>query len=139
MADQFSTLIIAAQDAPLARDIAAAFGPGGIGMFTTPLSASGLEPASHYISSGYIPAEFVSLAPSTTWTQDEDGQWIATAHYPGDAATVFAYATQAGIECTLEDVEGVFSRSDCSGQEPFVAMGRMGLMIVNPPMETGDG
>ena len=136
MADQFSTLIIAAQDAPLAREIAAAFGPGGVGMFTTPLSASGLDPASHYISSGYIPAEFVSLAPSTTWTQDEDGQWIATDHYPGDAATVYAYASQAGVQCSLADVEGVFSRSDCSGQEPFVAMGRLGLMIVNPPLDT---
>ena len=135
MADQFSTLIIQAQDAPLAREIAAAFGPGGVGMWTTPLSASGLDPASHYISSGYIPQEFVSLAPSTTWTQDEDGQWIATDHYPGDAATVYAYASQAGIQCSLADVEGVFSRSDCSAQEPFVAMGRMGLMIVNPPME----
>lgn len=136
MADTFATLIIAAQDAPLAREIAAAFGPGGIGMFTTPLSASGLDPASHYISSGYIPAEFVSLAPSTTWAQDEDGQWVAVDSYPGDAATVYAYASQAGIQCSLADVEGVFSRSDCSAQEPFVAMGRMGLMIVNPPMET---
>ena len=139
MADQFSTLIISAQDAPLAREIAASFGSGGQNMWTTPLSASGLDPATHYISSGYIPAEFVSLAPSTTWTQDEDGQWIATDHYPGDAATVYAYASQAGIQCSLADVEGVFARSDCSGQEPFVAMGRMGLMIVNPPMETGDG
>ena len=137
--DTFATLIIQAQDAPLAREIAAAFGPGGIGMFTTPLSASGLDPASHYISSGYIPQEFVSLAPSTTWTQDEDGQWIATDHYPGDAATVYAYASQAGVQCSLADVEGVFSRSDCSAQEPFVAMGRMGLMIVNPPMEAADG
>jgi hypothetical protein len=37
-----------------------------------------------------------------------------------------------GISCTLEDVEGVFSRADCSEQEPFVAMGRMGLTIINP-------
>ena len=137
--DTFATLIIVASDAPLAREIAAAFGPGGVGMWTTPLSASGLDPASHYISSGYIPDEFVSLAPSTTWTQDEDGQWIVVDHYPGDAATVYAYASQAGIQCSLADVEGVFSRSDCSAQEPFVAMGRMGLMIVNPPMEAADG
>ena len=122
MTDQFSTLIIAAQDADLARQIAAAFGPGGEGMFTTPLSASGLDPATHYISSGYIPAEFVSLAPNTTWEQDENGQWVQTDYYPGDAATVYAYASQAGISCTLEDVEGVFSRSDVSAQEPFTAM-----------------
>ncbi len=135
MPDTFSTLIIAAQDADLARQIAAAFGPGGVGMFTTPLSATGLNPATHYISSGYIPSEFVSLAPNTTWSQDENGQWVATDSYPGDAATVYAYASQAGIVCTLDDVEGVFARSDCSPQEPFVAMGRAGLVIVNPPME----
>lgn len=135
MADTFRTLIVTADSAPLAREIAASFGPGGVGMWTTPLSASGLDPATHYISSGYIPAEFVSLAPSTTWTQDEEGDWIVVDHYPGDAATVYAYATQAGIDCTLEDVEGVFSRSDCSPQEPFVAMGRMGLQIINPMVE----
>lgn len=136
MPDLFKTLIIAAQDAPLAREIASAFGPGGQGMWLTPLSASGQEPVSHFISSGYIPAEFVSLAPSTEWTQDEDGQWIATDHYDGDAATVHAYASQAGIQCTLADVEGVFLRSDVSGQEPFTAMGRLDLKIINPPMET---
>lgn len=135
MPDLFRTLIIAAQDADLARQIAAAFGPGGEGMWTTPLSASGLDPATHYISSGYIPAEFVSLAPNTTWDQDENGQWVQTDHYPGDAATVYAYAFQAGISCTLADVEGVFSRSDVSAQEPFVAMGRMGVKIVNPPAD----
>lgn len=135
MPDLFRTLIIAAQDAPLARQIAAGFGPGGDGMWTTPLSASGLDPATHYISTGYIPAEFVSLAPNTTYAQDENGQWVQTDYYPGDAATVYAYATQAGISCTLEDVEGVFSRADCSEQEPFVAMGRMGLSIINPELE----
>jgi hypothetical protein len=135
MTDLFRTLLVAAQDADLARQIAAGFGPGGEGMFTTPLSADGTDPATHYISTGYIPAEFVSLAPNTTWEQDEDGQWVQTAHYPGDAATVYAYATQAGVSCTLEDVEGVFSRADVSEQEPFVAMGRMGVQIVNPPAD----
>jgi hypothetical protein len=132
MTDLFRTLLVAAQDAPLARQIAAGFGPGGEGMWITPLSADGTDPATHYISTGYIPAEFVSLAPNTTWEQDEDGQWVQTGYYPGDADTVHAYATQAGISCTLEDVEGVFSRADCSEQEPFVAMGRMGVQIVQP-------
>lgn len=135
MTDTFSTLIIAAQDAPLARQIAAAFGPGGAGMWTTPLSATGAEPATHYISSGYIPAEFVSLSPYATWTQDEQGAWVQTDYYPGDAATVFFYASQAGIQCTLADVEAVFARSDVSAQQPFVHMGRMGLKIINPPMD----
>ena len=132
MADLFRTLIIAAEDADIARTIAASFGSGGTGMWTTPLSSDGQEPATHYISSGGITADFVSLAPCTDWTQDEQGQWVQTDHYPGDAATVFAYAQQAGLPYTLADIEGIFSRADVSVQEPFVAMGRMGLKIVNP-------
>lgn len=133
--DIFRTLIVPAANVSLARAIATSFGPGGEGMWTTPLSASGLDPATHYISTGYIPAEFVSLAPNTTWEQDENGQWVQTAHYAGDAATVHAYATQAGIECTLEDVEGIFARADVSEQEPFVAMGRLSLQIINPTVD----
>jgi hypothetical protein len=135
MADTFSTLIIQAADADTARAIAAAFGPGGVGMWTTPLSATGQEPATHYISSGYIPEEFVSLAPCTTWEQDETGNWIASDIYPGDAATVFAYAQEAGLPYTLAEIEGVFGRSDVSAQEPFVHMSRMGLQIINPQVE----
>lgn len=133
MSDLFRTLIIAAQDAPLARSIAAAFGPGGMGMWTTPLSASGQEPASYYVSSGYITEQFVSLSPCTTWEQDEEGGWTQVEHFPGNAATVYYYASLAGIPCSLEDVEGVFSRSDCSSQDPHTAMARLGLSIVNPP------
>jgi hypothetical protein len=135
MADTFSTLIIQAADADTARAIAAAFGPGGVGMWTTPLSATGQEPATHYISSGYIPEEFVSLAPCTTWEQDETGNWIASDIYPGDAATVYAYAEMGGLPISLVTIQGIFSRADCSPQEPFVHMGRMGLQIINPQVE----
>lgn len=130
--DAFRTLIIPAAHVTLARAIAASFGPGGMGMWTTPLSASGNEPATHYISSGYIPAEFVSLSPCTTWTQEEDGNWAVADHYAGDAATVAMYAQQAGLPFTLAEVEGIFSRADVSVQEPFVAMGRLGFQIINP-------
>lgn len=133
MADLFRTLIIAAADAPIARAIAAAFGPGGVGMWTTPLNASGTGTPTHYISSGYIPAEFVSLAPCTTWTQDELGAWVKGDDYPGDAATVYAYAQQGGLPLTLAEIEGIFARADGSEQEPFVAMGRLDLKIVQPP------
>lgn len=135
--DTFATLVVTSADAPTARAIAAAFGPGGVGMWTTPLSSTGLEPATHYISTGFIPAEFVSLAPNTEWSTDENGAWVMGDHYPGDAATVYAYATQAGLGLTLAQIEAVFSNADASHQEPFVAMGRLGLKIVNPPMEEG--
>ena len=133
MADLFRTLIIAAQDADTARAIAAAFGPGGAGMWSTPLSASGTGTPTHYISSGYIPAEFVSLSPNATWELSEQGNWVQTAYYPGDAATVAFYAAQGGVQVTQAQVEAIFARSDCSAQEPFTAMGRMSLKIINPP------
>ena len=132
MADTFATLIVTAADAPTARAIAAAFGPGGSGMWTTPLSASGLDPATHYISTGYIPAEFVALSPMATWALDEDGNWVQTDYYPGDAAAVYGFCQQAGLPYTQAQIEGVFLRSDVSQQEPFVAMGRLSLKIVNP-------
>jgi hypothetical protein len=132
MADTFSTLIVTSADADTARAIAAAFGPGGVGMWLTPLSASGSEPVTHYISSGYIPSEFVALAPSTTWTLDENGDWVASDIYPGDAAAVYGFCQQEGLPYTLAEIEGVLSRSDGSAQEPFTAMGRLGLKIINP-------
>lgn len=127
MADLFRTLIIRAADAPLARGIAAGFGPGGIGMWITPLSATGNDPATHYISSGLIPADFAGLSPCDVW---EDGKKVSS--YPGDAATVFAYASQAGLPVTLKQITDVFANSDVSTQQPFDAMARLGLKIINP-------
>lgn len=127
MADLFRTLIVRAADAPLARGIAAGFGPGGVGMWTTPLSTTGSNPATHYISSGLIPADFASLSPCDVW---EDG--VKVSSYAGDAATVFAYASQAGLQVTLEQIIAVFSNSDVSTQQPFDAMARLGLKIINP-------
>lgn len=93
MTDVFATLIVPAQDAPLAREIAGSFSPGGSGEFTTPLSADGLEPVSHYISSGYMP------------------------------------------EQSVIEIETVIPTCDSSEDNPFVAMERMGLMIITPPEE----
>ena len=133
--DTFATLIVTAADAPTARAIAAAFGPGGEGMWTTPLNSTGSGTPTHYISTGYIPAEFVALSPMVTWEQDDEGGWWETNYYPGDAAAVYGFCQQAGLPYTLAQIEGVFSRSDVSQQEPFTAMGRLNLKIVNPPMD----
>lgn len=58
MADVFATIIVPAAQAKAAREAAAQF-PGGDGMFTSELSATGNAPATHYMSSGWIPAEIV--------------------------------------------------------------------------------
>lgn len=58
MPDIFTTIIVPAAQAQAARDAAAQI-PGGDGMFTAGLSPTGAEPATHYIASGWIPAEIV--------------------------------------------------------------------------------
>lgn len=132
--DIFRTLIIPAAHVALAREIAASFGPGGQGMWTTPLSATGLDPATHFISSGFVPEQFAFMVPCQTWEQDEDGAWVMTASEPGDPQAVYEAASAAGVSCTLADVEATFAAADVTPQEPFVAMSRLGLSIVNPPM-----
>lgn len=129
MADLFRTLIITASDADTARAIAAAFGPGGIGMWTTGLSPTGHEPATHYISSGFVPTEFAALAPYARWEQ-EDAAWVLAEYNIGDPETIHAYISQAGLTLSLYEVEGLAARADISEQEPFVAMDRIGLKIV---------
>lgn len=135
MADIYRNLILSADTIDLAREIAASFGPGGVGMWTTPLSADGAEPASHYISSGYIPPEFAFMVPYQEWTQDEDGAWTMTASEPGDPVAVCEAANAQGVTCTQAEVDAIFASADVTAQEPFVAMGRMGIQLIQPPVE----
>ena len=130
--DIFRTLIITATSAPLARTIAAAFG-GGIGMWTTPLSASGLDPATHYISTGYIPPEFAYMVPLQVWEQDANGVWTLVSTEPGDPVAVYNACVQAEIPCTQSDIDAIYATADVTDQEPFVAMARLRLQIINPP------
>lgn len=132
--DAFRTMIVPTAHVELARAIAASFGPGGSGMWLTPLSPTGAEPATHYISSGYVPEQFAYLVPCQTWEQGEDG-WTETGSEPGDPFAVYNLAVEAGIPCTQDDVDDLFAAADVTAQEPFVAMARLGVMIVNPPME----
>lgn len=133
--DIFRTLIVPASQVDLARAIAASFGPGGDGMFTTPLSATGADPASHYISSGFVPEAFAYMVPCQTWETDEDGAWVMVSSEPGDPVAVYTAASEAGVICTQAEVNALFAAADVTAQEPFVAMGRLGLAIVNPPMD----
>jgi hypothetical protein len=104
---------------------AAAEGDAGKGMFTTGLSADGTEPASHYISSGPIANEFGDLLPLTSF--DEEG---APTTRSGDVATVEAIADQAGISLPAGTIAALFAAIDVTEQEPFTAMARLGVQIV---------
>lgn len=63
--ETFATIIVTAQKADEARTLAATF-PGGEGMLTAALSASGNEPATHFISSGTMPQELVEAVADLT-------------------------------------------------------------------------
>ena len=128
--DIFRTLIVPAANVNLARAIATSFGPGGEGMWITPLSASGLAPATHYISTGYVPPEYGYLVPLQVWEVDEDGDWVLVASEPGDPVAVYEAATAQGVVCTQADVNALFAAADVTEQEPFVAMGRLGVKII---------
>lgn len=133
--DIFRTLIVPAANVELARQIAASFGPYGVGMWTTPLSASGSDPATHYISSGYVPPEYGYLVPCQWWGQDQDGSWVLVSSEPGDPVAVYTAATENGVVCTQADVDALFAAADVTEQEPFIAMGRLGLQIITPPIK----
>ena len=134
MTDIFRTLILPATVTPLAQEIAATLSPGGVGMWTTGLSPTGAEPATHFISTGFIPPEFAHMVPEQFWTQDETGAWVQTGSEPGNPVAVYEACTAAGMTVTLGQVEAIFAVADVTEQEPFVAMGRLGLVLVS----TGD-
>lgn len=104
---------------------AIAEGDAGRGMFTTGLSATGETPATHYISSGPIATEFGDLLPLTTF--DEEGEPTTR---PGDVATVEAIAAQAGIALPVGTIAALFAAIDVTKQEPFAAMARLAVQIV---------
>lgn len=128
----FRTLIIAAEDQALTSTISETLGgTGGTNMWLTGLSADGTEPATHYIATGLIGEEFAAMVPTATWEQI-DGVWTQTDYVPGNAALVSMACAQAGVEVTEAEVEAIYARADVTAQEPFVAMARLGLMLVQP-------
>ena len=134
MTDIFRTLILPANVTPLAQEIAATLSPGGINMWTTGLSATGSPPATHFISTGFIPPEFAHMVPEQFWTQDEAGVWVQTGSEPGNPVAVYEACTAAGMTVTLEQVEAIFAVADVTEQEPFVAMSRLGLVLISEPI-----
>lgn len=108
MAYVHRTLIVTAEIAPLVAQLTEALaGPAGAGMFTTPLSATGLEPATHYISSGMIEDTFTT---------------------PLESAEALFEAGQGMI--SFEQAQAVIESSDISDEEAYAAMSRLGLKLV---------
>lgn len=126
----FRTLIVPADYRDLAATIASTIGgTAGEDMFTTGLSASGQEPATHYVSTGYIGFEFAAILPLDIY--EADGTHV---RIPGNPQAVVDLCAAQGLTVTLVQVEELFTASDISEQEPFTAFARMGLQIAQPVM-----
>lgn len=127
------TIIVPAAFQQLAQGLceAAAEGDAGKGMFETALSADGQEPASHYISAGYIEDTFADILPLTTITpaaEMDEPPTIETR--PGNVEFVEGIAAQAGITLPAGTIAALFDAIDVSEQGPFEAMARTGLQII---------
>ena len=128
----FLSLIVPDADVALAREIAAAVDAGGAGMWTTPLSPTGAEPATAWISTGYVPANWAQMIPVSTYVQDADGAWVLESRTDGDAVAVQGACAAAGVDVPLADVEALYAVVDVTAQDPWVALARLGLQMVQP-------
>ena len=135
MADIFRTILVPADQADLARTIAATLDPAhSQGMFETPLSPTGTEPATHYISTGMIGEGFAALIPLATWAQQGDPpEWVRTSYDPGKPAVTAAMCAKAELEVTEAEVKALYAAADVTAEDPWAALGRLNLRIVTPP------
>ncbi|MEN6635549.1 MAG: hypothetical protein ABFC56_06860 [Clostridiaceae bacterium] len=109
----------------LARSLCATLaGDGGTGMFTTALSPTGTEPATHWISSGLIEDAFADLLPLLSVD-------VTDAPLAGHPDHVCTLAHDAGMAVSYDDIVRLFSAVDVSAQPPNAALERLGLALSN--------
>jgi hypothetical protein len=85
-------------------------GPAGAGMWTTGLSADGASPATHFISSGMISEELAAVI--------------------AEPDVMFAACESAGLPVTLAQCQSILGAADVSEDEPFAALGQLGLKLI---------
>ena len=109
-------MIVPVDYVDLARSLCATLaGDGGSGMFTTALSATGQDQATHYISSGLIESDFSDLLPLSST--------------PGQPDVVHSLALQSGMSVSVDDVTRLLAAVDVSEEPPAEALGRLGLAM----------
>lgn len=98
-------MIVHASIAETCGELAAGLTPAGAGMWTTPLSSTGIPPAAAYISSGLVDQVLADLLVSPE-----------------------ALATGTGI--SLSDAATILDRSDISEEDPHTALERLGFKLI---------
>ena len=105
------TIILPASITPTCQALSEALsGEAGSGMWTTGLSPTGAEPATHFISTGMISDEFAAMIAGPD--------------------VMFAACEAAGLSTTLAKCERILGKADVSDEEPFFAIARLGLILV---------
>ena len=146
--ETFRTMIVTAADAPMARQLAAGIDPAhSSGMWTTALaSADAPTVPTHYISTGFVAEAFASALPLAEWSYEQPdpeqlGTWTRTGYLPGNPAAVAQRAGEADppIVVTTEQVEALYIASDVTTEDPWVALGRLGLVLAQEETEAHDG
>jgi hypothetical protein len=104
-------------------------------MWTTGLSPNGAEPATHYVSTGYIGADVAHLVPLQTWEQDEDGNWTQTGSEPGDIDALMSWLAEQEVDVPRAEVDALYAAADVTEQQPQTAFGRLGVKLIQeePP------
>lgn len=132
MSDVFLTLIVPDNLVSLARLVAATVSVGGEGMWTTPLSSTADGVPSHWISSGLVPPDWQYMVPVLEYAQDDAGSWVLVGSTPGNQQAVLYACEQEGVTIDPVELAALFDTADVTAQPPFVAMERLGLVLVQP-------
>lgn len=123
------TMIVPASIVATVRALADRFGPGASSMFTTGLSPTGAEPATHFISTGVIDSKYAAIMPYSDYV---DGVWTVA---PYNHTAFVALAQGKGVTPPpLQAIQQIMSIVDVSEQEPFAAMQRLGLVMIATPL-----
>ena len=131
MSEVFRTLVVPAASQTDAQNIHAAnYTNGGLGMYTTPCSATGTNPPTWYISSGMVDSTFASLLRWSRAIPNVSGGWTILLSGTGNAGALLAAATAAGYATDLATVNALLTASDISDQPPFAVLTRMGLQMI---------
>ena len=121
---QFATIVVTTAVAVNLRVLSQMMDRGETdGMFTVALSATGVAPATHFISTGMVPRPYV-VALSDAATLES----VARAAYLRESVAFPFTTTQivnALSKCTLSD--GTFSGQ---AESPFAMMTRLGLKVI---------
>jgi hypothetical protein len=105
----FRTMIVSAAIAPTARQLAEAV-PAGLGMFVAAYSPTGTEPATHFVSEGWIEEQFAVALESPE--------------------ALVAMLAAVGVTMPLADAQGLLSQATVSELPASDVLAAMGLMPV---------